>query len=80
VQSYPILYDGPYSFIFFSSDKGEPAHIHVKRERQIAKFWLVSISLAKNRGFPEHGLGKIDRLVAKHQEKLWEAWHEYFDA
>jgi len=41
-----VLYDGPYSFIFFSSDKGEPAHIHVKRDRQVAKFWLTPISLA----------------------------------
>ena len=35
-----ILQDGPYSFIFFSSDRGEPPHIHVKRDRQLAKFWL----------------------------------------
>ena len=32
-----ILEDGPYRFIFFSSDKGEPPHIHVKPERRIAK-------------------------------------------
>jgi len=35
-----VLEDGPYLFIFFSSDKGEPPHIHVKRERRITKFWL----------------------------------------
>jgi hypothetical protein len=27
-----VLIDGPYSFVFFSSDRGEPPHIHVKRE------------------------------------------------
>jgi len=27
-----ILQDGSYTFMFFSSDKGEPAHIHVKHE------------------------------------------------
>lgn len=46
-------------FIFFSSDRGEPAHIHVKRDRQIAKFWLEPISLEKNRGFKEHELNQI---------------------
>jgi hypothetical protein len=75
-----VLVDGPYAFVFFSSDRGEPAHIHVKRDRQIAKFWLDPISLAKNRGFKEHELNPIVRLVVKHQQKLLEAWHEYFNA
>jgi Domain of unknown function (DUF4160) len=42
---------GPYSFIFFSSNRGEPAHIHVKRDRQLAKFWLEPVALVTNRGF-----------------------------
>jgi hypothetical protein len=75
-----VLIDGPFSFVFFSSDRGEPAHIHVKRDRQIAKFWLDPISLAKNRGFKEHELNQIARLVVKHQQTLTEAWHEYFNA
>jgi len=75
-----VLTDGPYSFVFFSSDKGEPAHIHVKRDRQIAKFWLNPVSLAKNQGFKEHELNQIARLVVKHQQTLIEAWHEYFSS
>ncbi|OGW18038.1 MAG: hypothetical protein A3G93_08820 [Nitrospinae bacterium RIFCSPLOWO2_12_FULL_45_22] len=73
-----VFQDGPYSFVFFSSDQGEPPHIHVKRERQIAKFWLNPTSLAKNRGFKEHELNEIGRLVVKHQKPLLEAWHDYF--
>jgi hypothetical protein len=75
-----VLTDGPYSFVFFSSDRGEPAHIHIKRDRQIVKFWLAPISLAKNRGFKEHELNQIARLVVKHQQTLIEAWHEYFSS
>ncbi|MBU0567997.1 DUF4160 domain-containing protein [bacterium] len=75
-----VLLDGPYSFIFFSSDQGEPAHIHVKRDRQITKFWLNPISLAKNHGFKEHELNQIARLVVKHQKTLLEAWHDYFSS
>ena len=75
-----VLQDGPYSFIFFSSDQGEPVHIHVKRDRQIAKFWLNPISLAKNRGFKEHELDRIARLVVKYQETLLEAWYDYFSS
>lgn len=71
---------GPYSFIFFSSDRGEPIHIHVKRDRLLAKYWLDPIVLEKNRGFKEHELGQIAKLVAEHQSSLLEAWHDYFDA
>lgn len=73
-----VHYEGPYDFIFFSSDKDEPPHIHVKRERHIAKFWLEPVSLARNRGFKEHELSRIARLVAEHRERLLEAWHDYF--
>jgi len=75
-----VLQDGPYYFVFFSSDQGEPAHIHVKRDRNIVKFWLSPISLAKNRGFKEHELRDIVRLVIKHEPVLLEAWHEYFSS
>jgi len=75
-----VFEDGPYSFIFFSSDKGEPPHIHVKRDRQIAKFWLGPVLLAKNRGFAGHELNYIARLVARYESVLLEAWREYFGA
>jgi hypothetical protein len=75
-----VLRDGPYSFVFFSSDRGEPPHIHVIRDRLIAKFWLNPVSMAVNRGFKEHELRQIARLVAKHQEAVLEAWNDYFGA
>jgi hypothetical protein len=75
-----VLQDGPYGLVFFSSDRGEPPHVHVKRERRIAKFWLDPLVLAKNRGFLGHELNEIARLVARHKPTLLEAWHEYFGA
>lgn len=75
-----VLRDGPYSFVFFSSDAGEPPHIHVKRDRQIAKFWLGPTALARNCGFAGHELNRIVRLLAVHERVLLEAWHEYFGA
>ena len=73
-----VLEDGPYKLVFFSSDRGEPPHVHVKRERQVAKFWLGPVALAKNRGFLGHELNTISRLVAKHEATLMEAWNDYF--
>jgi hypothetical protein len=75
-----VFQDGPYSFVFFSSDRGEPPHIHVKRDLQIVKFWLEPVRVAKNRGFRDHELNTIERLVERHQDRLMEAWHDYFDS
>ena len=69
---------GPYGFVFFSSDRGEPPHIHVKRDRQIARFWSDPVILAKNRGFSQHELNAVERLVEEHRIRILEAWHDYF--
>ena len=71
---------GPYRFLFFSSDRGEPIHIHVKRDRQLAKFWLNPIRLEKNRGFKEHELNKIAMILQENKEVIIEAWNDYFNA
>lgn len=34
---------GPYPFFFYLGDRGEPPHIHVERDSNIAKFWLQPI-------------------------------------
>jgi len=75
-----VLTVGPYSFVFFSSDRGEPVHIHVKRDRDVAKYWLEPIEFAKSIGFADHELTKIEKLVVEHRVQLIEAWHEYFNA
>ncbi len=73
-----VLQEGQYRFIFFSSDKGEPPHIHVTQEHRIAKFWLSPVVLEKNRGFAGHELNEIIRIITKHESELVEAWHDYF--
>jgi hypothetical protein len=73
-----VLRVGPYSFVFFSSDRTEPPHIHAKREKFVAKFWLNPVSVANNHGFAENEMSQIGRLVVKYEEMLLEAWHDYF--
>ena len=58
----------------------EPPHIHVKRDRAIAKYWLEPVSLVKNRGFKASELKKIAKLVERYRQRLVEAWHDYFGA
>ena len=63
---------------FIRLDQGEPSHIHVKRDRQIAKFWLDPVSLATHRGFKRYELNRVERLVIEYREMLIEVWHDYF--
>jgi Domain of unknown function (DUF4160) len=69
-----------YQFLFYSLDEGEPPHIHVRRGRCQAKFWLSDCQLAKAKGFAEHELRQIRKKVEEHREELLRAWHEHFGA
>ena len=78
VVSPTVLRSGPYRFIFFSSDRGEPTHVHVVRDRKAAKFWLEPVLLEYDFGFAPNELSKISELVQEHQAQLVKAWHDYF--
>lgn len=70
---------GPYLLVFWSIDRTEPVHIHVRRERMQAKFWLANgVELATNRGFPDHELRAIERIVTAHRERIIQFWNGYF--
>jgi len=75
-----ILRIGPYRFYFWSRENNEPPHIHVKRDRCMAKYLLDPVvELVKNQGFPRRELTTIRRLVEEHRELFLEKWHEHFD-
>jgi hypothetical protein len=73
-----VLRVGPYEFFFFSNERQEPAHIHVERDADEAKFWLSPVRLAANHGFRTHELTAIQRLVIENEAFLLEAWNGYF--
>jgi hypothetical protein len=62
---------------FHSHEPNEPAHIHVDRDDQSAKFWLSPVALARNLGFGATELNKIQRLIEEHETELLEAWNGY---
>ena len=73
-----VLQSGPYRCFFFSSDRNEPIHVHVKRDDKLAKFWLAPVRMAYNFGFRQAELDRIAALVREHEATLSRAWHEYF--
>ena len=69
---------GPYRFFFFSNEGFEPAHIHVQRERAVAKFWLEPVALASSSGFPGHELRRLEALVEDRRDEFEAAWNDFF--
>jgi hypothetical protein len=58
-----VLLSGPYRVFFVSQDSPEPPHVHVQREKMVAKFWLDPVSLERAGGFRSHELNRIGKLV-----------------
>jgi hypothetical protein len=72
-----VLRIGAYRFHFYSDERGEPAHIHVRTSEGECKFWLDPITLAKSRGLAAHEVRTIERLVYEHQDFLIQKYNEY---
>ena len=69
---------GPYRIFFYSSDQPEPPHVHVRRERLTAKFWLSPVRLEYSKGFPRQEIGQLQRIIEENREQLLEGWYEHF--
>ncbi|GIK40142.1 MAG: hypothetical protein BroJett011_39750 [Chloroflexota bacterium] len=72
-----VLIEG-YKFRFYSSDLGEPPHVHVLHDENEAKIWLQPVVLQQNHGYNQTELNRILRLTRQNQERLLEVWNDYF--
>jgi hypothetical protein len=73
-----VLRIGPYRFFFYSNENGESPHIHIQRERMLAKFWLQPVALASSTQFSSKELRKLEQLVFENRSAFLEAWNGYF--
>jgi hypothetical protein len=65
-------------FFFYSADWAEPPHVHVRKGRQEAKFWLDDCSVANVRRVPHHELNLLQERVRQHRDAFLAKWHEHF--
>jgi hypothetical protein len=65
-----------YRIGFYSSEPDEPAHMHVQKAGNEAKFWLAPVQLSWNKGFREAELREIARILEAHEAELIELWNE----
>ena len=73
-----ILRWGPYRAHFYSNERGEPPHVHVRAGDREAKFWLHDLAVAINVGYSAHELGDIIRHLQLNRKALLDVWNEHF--
>jgi hypothetical protein len=73
-----ILRSGPYRFFFYAGDRGEPPHVHVERDNDLAKFWLTPVRLEYSGGLSRAEIRRVEQLVEENRETLVRGWNEYF--
>ena len=70
-----------YKFFFYSNegDPLEKPHIHVRKDKNIAKFWLEpEVILAYSWGFSSKELNLLEKQVENNINLFRSRWDEYF--
>lgn len=67
-----------YRFFFFSNESHEPKHVHVQRDRMLAKFWLEPVALARSTGYSPQELRRLAELVNENANAFRKAWDDHF--
>ncbi len=78
-----ILNEAGYRFFFHSNEGSplEPAHIHVRRAGNLAKFWLVpDVLVSESYGFNSGELRDIEARILHNVEMMRESWNAYFSS
>jgi hypothetical protein len=61
-----------FRFFFYSDERQEPAHIHVRRGEDEAKFWLAPVPLSWNDGFNGATLSSLSlHKIVRENETLF---------
>lgn len=69
---------GPYRLFFYANEGVEAVHVHVQRDRRLAKFWLEPVELARSVGFGAPELNAVLKIVEQNAAAFREAWNEFF--
>ena len=73
-----LLLSEGFRFYFFSDERQEPPHVHVRKGDSVAKLWLRPVDLAFARGFNRTELRRVRELTFENQVFFIERWNEYF--
>ncbi|MCP4425312.1 MAG: DUF4160 domain-containing protein [Chloroflexi bacterium] len=68
-----------FRFFFYSADRNEPPHIHVRKAGQEAKFWLNPIRPARLGRFKPRDLRRMMEIIEENEHLILERWNESFN-
>ena len=69
-----------YRFFFFSADRDEPPHVHVKKGDGDGKIWLLpEIKPEYFFKFKTQEEKEILKIIIEHKNTLISKWYEYFE-
>ena len=68
-----------YRFFFYSGESGVPPHVDVSKDRNVAKFWIESITVVRNSRFTPLELREIARIISDYRLDFLRRWNEHFD-
>ncbi len=63
---------------FYSNERNEPVHVHLRKGGGEAKFWVRPVALAMSDGLKVNELAEAEALVAKHVAEILRKWNEHF--
>ena len=68
-----------FRFFFYSADRNEPPHIHVRKAGHEAKFWFNPIRPAHLGRFKHKDLRRMNEILEENQAYFLERWNEQFN-
>jgi hypothetical protein len=72
----PYIDVGEYRLNFVVADVRERPHVHVRKGRKTAKYWIDQIECSRRGDFRNHELTEIEGILANYQEALLAKWDE----
>ncbi len=64
-------------FRFYSGDRGEPPHVHVRRDRNTAKIWLQDMSVEYSY-LSGKEMKRVMRIVERERLEMMRQWNDFF--
>jgi hypothetical protein len=68
-----------FRFFFYSADRNEPPHIHVRKGGREAKFWLDPIRPARLGRLKQNDLRRVIEILEENEGQILDRWYEQFD-
>jgi hypothetical protein len=66
-----------YKFFFYEADvANEPAHVHISKDGNEAKFWIAPVKVAREGRFRKSDLRDIEHIITDNLEFLLNAWEK----